>query len=72
MKTTGVLEQHIASIFRSKTKPREKPTLSMQQADYSTLKMEVVCSSETPVDFHQTTKCFIPKTKVFAINAVRT
>jgi hypothetical protein len=71
VKTIGNLEEYITSIFRSKIKPSKKTALSMQQADYSTLKMEAVCSSETLVDFHHTTKRFIQKTEVFAVTAVR-
>jgi hypothetical protein len=61
VKTTGVLEEYIASIFWSTTKPSKKPALNMQEADYSTLKMEALCSSEKLVYFHHNTKRFIPE-----------
>jgi hypothetical protein len=33
-------------------------------AYYSTLKMEAVCASETPVKFYQTTRCHNPEDNI--------
>jgi hypothetical protein len=39
-------------------------------AYFSTLKMEATCSSETPVDFQRTTRCYIPATIIFILNII--
>jgi hypothetical protein len=47
-------------------------TLVSFSAYYSTLKTEVICSSETSVEFQRTTWRYIPKTELFITTSVRT
>jgi hypothetical protein len=48
------------SSLRSKTKPSKEAS----RAQYSTLKMEDICSSDKSVDFHWTTRHYIPKAEL--------
>jgi hypothetical protein len=43
-------------------------TLVSYSAYSSALKMEAMCSSETPVDFQRTTQLYIPEDSTFHIN----
>jgi hypothetical protein len=53
-----------------KRKLRKKPPRIRQQAylTLQALRLEVTCSSEISLDFHQTTWHYIPKTEFFITN----
>jgi hypothetical protein len=60
--STDISEEHIASIFRVEKQVQQET--SVQAGDkhiFSTLKMDVTCSSETSVDIQQTTRRYIPE-----------
>jgi hypothetical protein len=54
--STDVSEEHIASALLAAS------LLPVSFLSYrSTLKMELICSSKTLMDFHRTTLCYIPE-----------
>jgi hypothetical protein len=66
-KSNYVSEERVASIFRVEEYAK---TIKQHQSRwklvscltyFSTLKLEVICSSETSVDFQRTTRCCIPE-----------
>jgi hypothetical protein len=68
VKSTYVSDYHVASIFRVEGKPRKELTLVAVRFELiyclaysSVLKMEPTYSSETSVNFHLTTRHYIPE-----------
>jgi hypothetical protein len=66
--STDVSDQHITSIFRVKEISSTSHLFAcwfLVELISSTLKMEVICSSETSVDTQRTTRHYIPEDDAF-------
>jgi hypothetical protein len=68
LKVNWFLEDHITFVFRVESQARYQHERTLPPAStlvscstYMTLKMEVICSSETSVDIQQTTWRYIPE-----------
>jgi hypothetical protein len=62
--STDALEEHIASILRVKKVSSASHLLSrwfLTELIFSTLKMKMICSSETSIDTQWTTRSYIPE-----------
>jgi hypothetical protein len=67
LKVTDVSEEHMTSIFR--VKPRKIPAWKqvadrVSCSDFSTQKMDAICSSETSVDFQRRTRRYIAEDSI--------
>jgi hypothetical protein len=72
VKVNDVSEEHVTFIFRVEEEAKEETSMKHSASyacfvlcssfDHSfTLKVEAVCSSETSIDFHRTTRRYIPE-----------